>query len=171
MICVLGIWWWKYTPSAASILRSMTVNAEGFSHNKVQYELEWQEGESEYSGMINQIAAQYNKRAPFNTHHVVVTTEDFSNPDKVKINAMSRFGHVSWLMQSGVKGTLRVLHLVPKDGVVLKKIQALKKGQEVSFVVQEETDGFVPNSKDRGYSFGSKSSGHILVWVTDVRVK
>lgn len=168
---LLGVWWWRYTPDSLSIVSAMELTDQGISYDAVSYELKWQNELSEYGGNIHEIVKEYNKIVPFNTHHTVITTGDFSDPGKVEIKPLGRGGHTSWRAKSPPSGKLIVLHLVPKNTSIYEKIQGLGEGQKVSFFGYEETDGYVQNSSQLAYSFGSKSHGHILFLVTDIQFK
>ncbi len=169
-LLILGGWWWMRAPGAQSIMKAVKTEDSALVYRSTRYEVEWDAEEKTYSGDVHELAEDYNSAVPFNTHDLILTTEDYSNPERVKINPL-RHGHTTWLYKvPAAQGDLKVLHLVPKDLAICKKIQMLEHGQVASIIGQEETDNRVESSDARSYSFGSKSYGHILFLVTDVQI-
>lgn len=162
------LWLVMKPPSASSIQKKMLIQDGAISYKGVEYLVDWEDDVVEHSGDIRELKAEYNKFAPINTHHVVLTTGDFSDPEKVDI-AHLRKGHTSWRAKAQPKGSMKVLHLIPANDEVFKKLKTVKPGQSLTFIGQEEEDNKIPTSKGGGFSGGSKDYGHYILFLSDIK--
>lgn len=150
-------------PSASSIVSETTLSPdEGWlEYREARFEAEWgpritREGRTRFFER-----AKY-KSAPFFTHHTVLTTGEFSDPELVSIRKTGG-GSFSWAAPRKPKGTLVVLHMVPLDEDVLDQLQAIDDGDRVELVGREEVDGGVTGSDGSGMRLGSRNHKLFLV--------
>lgn len=168
-LCVLGgiAWFFLRSPSPTSIVQATDISDTQMLYQGVRFDTQWQDN-TIHQGDVQQIVSEYNSYAPMNTHHLVLTTGDYSDPEKVKIQPL-RKGHTSWRFKSHPQGSLKVLHLIPKNLKALAALERIEVGQTLSFVGQEEEDNRIPNSGGGYFSGGSKSSGHYLFLLHSVQ--
>lgn len=133
-------------PSASTVVSRTRLDtaAGAIDYGDVRFEAEWGEP-VRHEGDIRRIGRARYKPAPFFTHHAVVTTGDFSDPDRVTV---SRFngGSIIWTAQTRPEGSLIVLHFVPADASVLASLKRLGEGDCARFSGREETDSHIKGS-------------------------
>ena len=88
---------------------------------------------------MRHIEEVFNKFAPFNTHQVLITTGDFSDPPKVQV----KNGDIKVTLEPDVKGDVSILHLVPKGLFGLENLRGLQVGDKIKIIGYEEADGIV----------------------------
>lgn len=136
------------------------------TYKDTTYVTEWLPSNT-HSGEVQQIGQYHNKYLPMNTHHIVLTTGDYSDPSKVTISKL-RKGRIVARYTTQPKGSIEVLHLIPSSVQMLKKISRIKTGQKVELTGQEEKDNKV-NSDAGYYAGGSKDKGHYLFLLQELR--
>ena len=162
----LLLWWWSSPPNSDKIIQEMVVSADSINYDGIDYKLEWGEEAKEYSGDVRAIHEVYNKFAPFNTHQVLITTGDFSDPNKVRIEEQQ----VEVTLKGDLDGDVTIFHLVPQGFAGLQRLRQLKVGQKITINGKEEKDGEVKAS-DGGYiRFGTNGKGRPLVLVDSIDV-
>lgn len=167
LVVVVGglYWWWSgSSPKSDSIIKDMVVADGTISYGGVSYQVEWARRAKKYAGDIRDIQEVYNRHAPFNTHQVLITTGDFSDPNKVQIDN----GQVKVTLAEALEGEFTIVHLVPQGVRGLERLRQLEIGQKVKIIGKEEADGQVKGS-DGGYiNFGTNGQGRPLVLVESI---
>lgn len=163
-----GIFLWTRPPGPAKILAQthFSADASQIDYRGQTYTGQW-EAESEFTGQLQQLVVEYLPAAPFVTHHLVLTTGDFSDPSKVTIEPLKQ-GKTSWRAQEQPQGELLVLHLIPAEPSLLQQLSALKAGQTVSWKGQRLKEGLLQNNQG-GY-FRVNNSNHILLLLSQFKV-
>ncbi|MCH8126452.1 hypothetical protein IIC38_10865 [candidate division KSB1 bacterium] len=59
---------------------------------------------------------------PIFTHDVILTTEEFSDPEFVKIDPVKN-GQTRWRARQKPQGTLTMLHLIPENSEILVQLE------------------------------------------------
>lgn len=133
-------------PSAGRVVSNTIVAAESgyIQYKSVRYTAEWGP-EVVHAGDIRLVDRAKYKSAPFFTHHAVVTTGDYSDPELVKINDAGG-GNFYWTAKKRPAGTILALHFVPRDKQALIALKRVDSGDSVEFVGREEIDGAVQGS-------------------------
>jgi len=162
------VWLFMKPPSGVSIQKKMVIQDASIAYKGVDYLVDWQAETVEHSGDVHELKAEYNKYAPINTHHVVLTSGDYSDPEKVDIAPLCK-GHTSWRAKAQPTGSMKVLHLIPANEKVFKQLKKVKSGQSLTFMGQEEQDNQIPSSKGGGFSGGSKDYGHYIFFVHEIK--
>ncbi|MBF0587662.1 MAG: hypothetical protein HQL53_00890 [Magnetococcales bacterium] len=123
-----------------------------------------------HTGRVRRIdVAEPHPHIPLVSHHLVLTTEDFNNPDIVKVRRM-RDGVYAflWRRQRPPKGSLAVLHLIPENAKTLRdKIFKIQKGETITIAGQREVDGKIEAAGAEPLHFNQE--GHELILVKDVK--
>jgi len=74
---------------------------------------EWGKSES-IVGYLRRIDRHYDENIPIITYDLVITTEDFSNPDIVSVRNKGS-GNYSWSSKTKPKGTILFYHTIPNS--------------------------------------------------------
>lgn len=130
-------------PSAGRVVNNTVLAPEAgyIQYKSVRYTAEWGP-DVVHTGEVRLIDRAKYKPAPFFTHHAVVTTGDFSDPDFVKIGD-AKGGNFYWTSKDRPTGTIVALHLIPSDKTVLKSLQRIGTGDRIEFQGREEIDGSI----------------------------
>jgi len=159
------IWWNASTPDSENIIGNMAMFDQEIRVGDITYQVEWSSASKRYIGDVQDVTEAYNKYAPFNTHQVLITTGDFSDPSKVEIID----GQIKATLEEDIKGELKIVHLVPKDLTGLTQLRRISVGQRIVITGKEEIDGEVKGS-DGGYiRFGTSVKGRPLVLVSAIK--
>jgi len=156
-------------PGPEKILKQtqFSEDATRITYQELDYELAWEEEPAVFSGDVQQIKFEHTEYAPFVTHHLVLTTEDYSDPDKVTIQPLKK-GKTSWRAKTQPKGKFLVLHLIPPDADTLSRIQAVAAGQEVTWTGKRLKGGMIKNANG-GY-YRVNNTNHILLLLSDLQL-
>jgi hypothetical protein len=146
LLVVAAAFFYLRGPSVGRIVSNTVITAEEgtIQYKAVRYEAEWGP-EITHSGDVRLIDRAKYKPAPFFTHHAVLTTGEYSDPDIVKITD-SGGGNFYWTAKKQPQGTLIALHFVPRDQTVLRALKRIDEGDSIAFVGREEVDGSVEGS-------------------------
>ncbi|MCP4204637.1 MAG: hypothetical protein GY769_22235 [bacterium] len=133
-------------PSARRVVSNTVIAAEAgaIQYKAVRYEADWGP-QVTHSGDVRLIDRAKYKPAPFFTHHVVLTTGEYSDPGVVKLGD-SGGGNFYWTAKKQPEGTILALHLVPRDQTVLRALKRIDEGDSIAFAGREELDGHVKGS-------------------------
>lgn len=150
-------------PSASTVVGDTFIQPdEGWlRYKEVRYEAEWGP-EIVHEGDARFIERAKYKSAPFFTHHVVVTTGEFSDPDLVNLRHNGG-GNFFWSAPKQPEGTIIVLHLVPLDRDVLDQLQSIDNGDAVKLVGREEVDSRVDGDDGSWLKLGHSNHKYLLV--------
>lgn len=154
-------------PSARSVVANTRLAVEQgvVEYKGRSYAAEWGEPVI-HQGDLRRIERARYRFAPFFTHHAVVTTGDFSDPERVTVSPF-RGGSIIWSAAAPPRGTLVVLHFIPLDASVLAALTRLDDGDCARFSGREETDGEI--RADDGAFSRLNSANHRYVLLDGVR--
>lgn len=167
-LVLAGIFWWMRAPDPETVWRQSTFSQD-FTRIESQgesYSASWEEDLSAFEGELQQMVPEALKYAPFISHHLVLTDGDYSDPDKVEIRPLKK-GKTSWRAKQQPRGRFLVLHLLPADAEVLRRINAIAPGQRAIWSGQRLVKGRLENSKG-GY-FQVNNTNHIVLLLRDVQ--
>ncbi|MFQ5526406.1 MAG: hypothetical protein ACE5GX_09125 [Thermoanaerobaculia bacterium] len=133
-------------PSAGRVVSNTVISPESgiIQYKAVLYEADWGP-EIVHSGNIRLIERARYKPAPFFTHHGLITTGEFSDPEIVEVRHTGG-GNFIWTAKERPEGTLVALHFVPRDRTALRALASLDDGDAVELIGREEVDGAVKGS-------------------------
>ena len=151
------------------LLRPEPEKRQFIGPDHASYQMDWSE-QSGYSGLLRGFeAAGKATTLPMITHHALITTGEFSNPDIVKIRRTGE-GSYYWSSQSRShpKGTAIALHMIPSTPFILKLLNELEVDDVVKIVGQEESDGVIHGPNDRRWIYKHKK--HKLFLVSNIEI-
>ncbi len=124
--------------------------------------------DSTFSGVVRHINHWHDPSVPFMSHDVLITTEDFANPDVVKTWV---FEHKFFYRydEGNPKGTINLLHVFPATLEIYEQLQQIDKWDTVSISGREilKINMYNPEGKSTGYF---KDAGCNTILVTSVTV-
>jgi len=163
VLAALALFWILRGPSTSRIVSdtSIAIEAGSIQYKGVRYEAEWGPSVT-HAGDIRLIDRAKYKPAPFFTHHAVLTTGDYSDPDLVKLSD-SGGGNFFWTAKKQPEGTLVALHFVPKNALVLRALEGVEEGDAVALTGREETDGHVTGSDNSYLRLGHDNHKYLLL--------
>ncbi len=87
---------------------------------------------SQFSGKVRHISAIKLAEFPILTHDILVTTQDFADPSKVSTSVADH--HFVWLAltEDRPRGSIHLLHTVPKDDVIFQQLSQINPNQMVT---------------------------------------
>lgn len=166
-----GIWWMQSPPSASNIIASMQIKDKSIVYKGETYNAEWESEPLTFEGDARFIDTQFNKYAPFNTHVLILTTGDYSNPTYVGFRNGKVYIEPAAMKKKGkLEGDIQVLHLVPPTEKLFKKLERLETGKKVKVMGRIETDGKITDSKGQYIQFGNTEKGRILLMLDSLEV-
>lgn len=150
-------------PSARTIVADTRLAvAEGtLEYRGRRYAAEWGEPVV-HRGHLRRIERARYAFAPFITHHAVLTTGDFSDPERVTVGPF-RGGSVLWSASSQPRGTLVVLHFIPRDAVALAELARLDDGDCAELGGREEVDGHIHGEEGAFARLNSSNHRYFLL--------
>lgn len=142
----LGIYLYLQPPSTAKVVRDTSIDTqEGtLRYQGNDYQAQWGEA-TEHAGDVRYTGRAYWKYAPFFTHDIILTTGEFSDPEIVEI-APVKDGNTRWRANKRPEGSFLVLHLIPANPEVLAGLDAIREGEPVKLLGQEEKDSRITGS-------------------------
>lgn len=168
ILASIGIYFYSQPPSQKSIVRNTTTDpVYGFiKHDDVVYIATWDE-ETSYSGDVRHIGKAFYNRMPIFTHDVILTTGEFSDPERVKIDPVKK-GQTRWRARKKPQGTLTMLHIIPENVEVLAQLEDITLWDKVELIGREEEDHFIQRSDGRQLKV-NQAHGHVLFLLMDVK--
>jgi hypothetical protein len=119
-------------------------------HFDVTYE---KDVDSVFDGMVRHTSMNHETSFPILSFDVLVTTGDYSDPDKVTTDV--RDHHFYWAIFGDGKayGTINLLHTVPMDQSVEEQLMSVKNGDHVIVIGREilKIDGYSRSGRYVGY--------------------
>jgi len=96
---------------------------------KIDYEKTFS---SRFSGKVRHISPIQIADFPILTHDILVTTQDFADPQKVTTSVSDH--HFIWvaLTKKPPSGSINLLHTVPKDDLIFRQLSSIKPGDQVT---------------------------------------
>lgn len=166
-LAVVGYFYFKQ-PSIDSVAKNMSVSIEDgeMRIGKITYFADW-DATTAYTGKLRYFDRGSLKDARFVTHEAILTTGEFSDPEKVFVSEINQ-GNMFWRSEGTKKpdGNLIVLHLVPASLAIFRALDTLAHGQSVTLTGREETDSLIED-KD-GLVAGLRHSNHKFFLVEGV---
>ncbi len=152
---------WK--PSTESIVNKMDFG-EQVAYEGENYRSDW--GEKEVvSGYLRRIDRHYDKLIPIITYSMVVTSEDFNDPELVDLSHKGG-GSYYWKSKIKPKGSLTVYHTIPGSVMSQQQMDLLSEGVEIEMTVRASKNNQL--TRDSGPLFRVGGHGHKIVLVEDV---
>lgn len=150
VLAILALLLYLKWPSASSVVGdTWVVPDEGtLEYQGARWEAEWGP-EVVHQGTARLFERAKYKSAPFFTHHTVLTTGDFSNPELVEIVHQGG-GNFFWSSRSKPAGSLVALHMVPLNADVLQQLRQIDDGDRVELVGRHESDSRI-DGEDGAY--------------------
>ncbi|MCU7849547.1 MAG: hypothetical protein KZQ89_16465 [Candidatus Thiodiazotropha sp. (ex Lucinoma kastoroae)] len=152
---------WK--PSTVSIASEIAFSNQ-LSYKGHNYKTSWVDTES-IVGYIRRIDRHYDKNVPIITYDLVITTEDFNNPDIVKLRHNGG-GNYYWSSKTKPKGSLVVYHTVPASITAQTELDALTEGTSVTIQAKVSTNSELRS--DSGAFIKLMHSNHKLILVEGI---
>ena len=105
-------------------------------------DLEWQKKKkktepSTFSGVVRHISPFRRDQLRILTHDILVTTEDFANPEVVKTDVVNHKFIWQAPYNPQPKGSIHLLHAVPANQEIASSLYQIKKWQEVKITGRE----------------------------------
>ncbi|HLB45921.1 MAG TPA: hypothetical protein VJL59_02740 [Anaerolineales bacterium] len=109
--------------------------------------------DSPFSGVVRHVAHWREDGIPFATHDVLVTTEDFANPDRVDTSVHNHRFEYRYAQDPAPKGRINLLHIVPLNEDIYKQLLGLREWDNVTITGREilKIDMFNPDGEYIGY--------------------
>jgi len=125
--------------------------------------------DSTFSGTVRFVSHWREDNIPFATHDVLVTTDDFANPDLVDTSVESHHFHYSYPGDLSPKGHINLLHIVPLNEGIYQQLLGLRDWDTVSISGREilKIDMFNPDGLSLGYW---QDSGCNTILVKSVKI-
>ncbi len=166
IVLAAGIFWWLSGSSfdAEEIVSEMQFSDTQISYDGIDYQIAWQRKSKTYIGDVRGVWEAHNEFAPFNTHQVLITNGDFSDPSKVEVDGVD----IKATLEEDLEGDIAGIHLVPKNLQGLELLRSIEIGQKIRITGREEKDGVVRGSDGRYIKFGTNGKGRPLVLVERV---
>lgn len=163
LVLILAIFLYCRGPSAKTIVAGTRIESDqGFlEYRGRRWAAEWGEPVV-HQGDLRRIERARYKFAPFLTHHAVVTTGDYSDPERVTVSPF-RGGSIMWSASTRPEGSLIVLHFLPADGSILGELARLGNGDCARFSVREEIDGHIEGEDGAHARLNSANHRYVLL--------
>lgn len=125
----------QWEPSAVSIAQNMQVSEKIVFENDT-YTTDWKKA-ARIDGHLRRSDRESYDYAPIITYHLVITTDDYNDPDLVKISNKGH-GKYTYLYRNDIplKGGLTVYHVIPASATVQRSLEELKSGKPIRLVAQ-----------------------------------
>lgn len=109
--------------------------------------------DSTFTGVVRHASHWREDGIPFATHDVLVTTEDFANPDRVDISVYNHRFEYRYAENPAPKGRINLLHIVPLNEDIYRQLLGLREWDNVTITGREilKIDMFNPDGGYIGY--------------------
>ncbi len=168
LLAVAGLmaWWWWPAPPAREMALGMDVDpaAGRIRLDGTTYRLNLSAESERHAGLARVWVRADHDPMPIITHEVVLTTGEYSDPDKVEIGPL-RDGSTWWRARRRPQGTLIVLHLIPADVQVAAILDRVREGQTWTFTGYGVVDQRI--ERDDGYRVSLGHDNHRFLLVTE----
>ena len=167
-IAIAVAYWYFGKPSPEEIMLKTRFNidkGEVIWDGKTIY-AEWGKKETK-SGYLRYFGRAYDRNVPFMTHDTVLTTGDYSDPDKVYVSEISSGNMFYRPNIRSPEGTLVVLHLFHNSKKVASELSELKQGDTVNFTGREEEDSYIED--DDSMLIALQHNNHKFFLVEEVK--
>jgi hypothetical protein len=107
---------------------------------------------STFTGLVRHITPIRLGDFPILTHDVLITSDEFSDPNKVHTAVIDH--HFSWTSaERSPQGTINLLHTVPVSEPVYQELLELRSGQNVRVIGREilKIDSFSSDGRSKGW--------------------
>lgn len=164
IVIVGGLYlYFTWVPSASSIVEKMGFG-EQLTYEGEAYHSEWGESES-IVGYVRRVDRHYDKLIPIITYDLVITSEDFSNPDIVEVRHKGG-GNYYWSSKVKPKGSIIFYHTVPSSVLSQDKLDFLREGDTVNILARVSKNSELKN--ESGAFFKLMHSNHKIILVEDI---
>ncbi len=159
-------WWLWPPPSAQEVAAAMAVDipAGRIRYDGNVYALHLSAEPETHAGRVRVYVRADHGDMPVITHEGVVTTGEFSDPEKVEIGPL-RGGSTWWRAKHRPRGTLMVLHLIPADAAVAAVLDGIGEGETWTFTGFGVIDQTIV--RDDGHRVRLGHDNHRFLLVTD----
>ena len=163
VLALVGLVLYCRGPSASTVVGDTFIQRdEGWlRYKETRYEAEWGP-EIVYAGDARFIERAKYKSAPFFTHHAVITTGEFSDPDLVNLRHNGG-GNFIWAAPRKPEGTIIVPHLVPLDRDVLARLKSIDDGDAVELIGRDEVDSRIDGDDGSWIQLNHSNHKYVLV--------
>ncbi|NMB88586.1 MAG: hypothetical protein GYA17_09515 [Chloroflexi bacterium] len=108
--------------------------------------------EVEFRGLVRHVSPVRMELVPFLTHDVLVTSGDFTDPGRVQVIVAEH--QFAWAAgESNPQGEIHLLHIVPANAEVYRRLLSVRRGQTLSFRGREilRIDALDPAGQSLGW--------------------
>lgn len=125
--------------------------------------------DSTFSGTVRHVSHWREDDIPFATHDVLVTTDDFANPDLIETGVENHRFHYNYPADLSPKGHINLLHIVPLNESIYQQLLNIHDWDTVTIAGREilKIDMFNPDGLSLGYW---QDSGCNTILVKSVKI-
>lgn len=158
--------WSRQFPDLVVTENTERMNDSNGNYWEITYE---REALSTYSGLVRHASPDNENLVPMMTHDILVTTEDYANPEIVNVQVVNH--HFSWQSQVTAypRGTIDLIHAVPANKEIFDLLRQIKKGDQVTIIGKEiyKIDAFNSDGILKGFW---SDSGCKTLFITDIQL-
>ena len=121
-----------WQPSTLEIANEMEFG-EVITYQGKNYESDWAVDSEKIEGHLRRKDRHYDENVPIVTYDLIITTEEYSDPDVVKIRHKGG-GNYYWSSSKQPKGTLVVYHTVPSTPEAQNKLDEIEQDATVTLI-------------------------------------
>ncbi len=151
-------------PSTDSIVQGMGFG-EQVSYKGQTYSSEWTKQAETIKGDLRRKDRHYDENIPVITYSLVVTTGDYSDPEKVKVQSRGG-GNYYWSSKINPQGTIVFYHAVPDSAAAQSKIDAIREGDPVEILAKVSKNSEI--KADNGAFVQLMHGNHKFILVEDI---
>ncbi len=163
LLALVGLVLYCRGPSASSIVGDTLISVEEgwLDYKDTRLDADWGPLETRVGNARLFERAKY-KSAPYFTHHVVLTTGQFSDSEFVSIRHNGG-GNFIWSAPKKPEGSIIVLHMIPLDTDVLDQLEAIDDGDLVEIVGRDEVDSKIAGDDGSWIQLNHSNHKYLLV--------
>ncbi|MCF7822850.1 MAG: hypothetical protein K9N35_01615 [Candidatus Marinimicrobia bacterium] len=166
LILVLAVglcFYFTWKPSTSAIVDKMKFG-EVLSYDGIVFHTVWGNSET-LEGFVRRIDRHYDSSVPVITYNLVLTTEEYNDPDIVTVR-YDGGGNYHWSAPKQPKGSILFYHTIPASRRVQNKLDGIKEGQILRLEVKVSENSEIRSSS--GAYVKLMHSNHKFILVEDV---
>lgn len=125
---------------------------------------------STFEGLVRHVSPIRENKFPMLSHDILVTSGDFTDPAKVKTSVSNHHFVYSYEINDPPKGTINLLHTVPKSDEIRDQMLRIRNGDHVKITGREIYEIIFTDKNKNQVNYNWKDAGCNTLLVTNVEI-
>ena len=149
--------------------------SKGFDQFKDQKGYQWSISyenitNSTFEGLVRHISPIRENKFPMLSHDILVTSGEYSDSAKVKASVANHHFSYNYEINDPPKGTINLLHAVPKTDEIRDQMLRIRKGDQVKIIGREIYEIVFTDKNKNQLNYNWKDAGCNTLLVTSVEI-